>query len=149
MLAALAWDGGTLTGDLALGLGGLERDATLRSQVLISLFTDRRAAPDDPLPEPGTDRRGWVGDALATIEGDRIGSRLWLLRRAKQTEETRVRAIGYVREALAWLIEDRLAVRVDVDAAWLRTGTLGCRVKITLTEGGVERLDVDLPVGGR
>lgn len=146
-MLALGWDGERMAGDLVLGAGGLGQDGTLRTAVLLSLFTDRRARADDPLPEPGASRRGWVGDALATVEGDRFGSRLWLLKRAKATAETARRAEDYCREALGWLVEDELAARVAVSAQWIAPGTLGARIEITLTDGGVERLDLRLLTG--
>lgn len=111
--------------DLATGDSGLLREDTLYSAVIISLLTDRRAAADDVLPDAPvrngplpSDRRGWCGDALSEISGDRIGSRLWLLQREKQTEETRRRAIDYAREALQWMIDDGDVLRFDIDASW-------------------------------
>jgi len=55
----------------------------LARAVIISLFTWRRANPDDVLPA-GDDRQGWFGDTFAEVRGDRIGSRLWLLSRPEQ-----------------------------------------------------------------
>lgn len=123
------------TADLVLGPSGLVRDDSLKTAVILSLFTDRRAGPDDAA---GNDRRGWVGDALAS-DGDRWGSRLWLLRRDKQIEETRRRAIDYAQEALAWLVDDGIAASVAVEAEWIRPTALGLTVSITLTAGSAER----------
>jgi phage gp46-like protein len=61
------------------------------------------------------DRRGWWADEFAAVEGDRIGSRLWLLDRSKRTNETVLRAKQYVREALAWMLEDKVVASIDVD----------------------------------
>jgi phage gp46-like protein len=83
--------------------------------VLLSLFTDRRAETDDVPPSgDNRDRRGWWGDQFATIEGDRIGSRLWLLDRSKRINDTVLRAKEYVLEALAWMLEDRVVASIDV-----------------------------------
>lgn len=146
-MLAIDWNNELMSGDLVVGGSGLGRDDSLRTAVLLSLFSDARARADDPLPD-GSDRRGWVGDALADDAGDRFGSRLWLLAREKQTEETRRRAEDYAREALDWLIEDRLAVRIDVTATWIRASTLGLEIAIHLTTGGVERHAAALPIGG-
>lgn len=116
-------------------------ETTLETAVIVSLLTDRRAAADDALPDaPSTagiippDRRGWCGDAF---DPDRpIGSRLWLLQREKQTEETRRRAIFYAREALQWLVDDSHAVSISVSAEWAVGGRLNMRVVISLPEGG-------------
>jgi len=124
------WNSELLTGDVVVGPNGLHDDTGLLTPVLLSLFTDGRAKADDPLPHGAADRRGWVGDALDD-EGDRYGSRLWLLRREKETEETRRRAVEYATEALQWLIRKGMAAHVGVDAAWVARGLLRITVKIT------------------
>jgi len=149
-MIAIEFDGTRLIGDLKLGAAGLEQDDDLTTCVLVSLFTDRRARADDPLPAgAGDDRRGWLGDALATIEGDRIGSRLWLLKREKQTNETKRRAITYCREALAWLIDDNLATQIDIAAEWLpdRDGILGVDIVVRRPDGSTHRQSVAVGIG--
>lgn len=84
--------------------------------VIISLFSWRRANPDDSAPTP----MGWWGDTYPTVTGDRIGSRLWLLGREKITNNTLNRARDYATEALQWLIDDGVAARVEASA--VRTG---------------------------
>ncbi len=121
---ALLWNDALFGADLALVDGQLVTDDGLRTAVIISLFTDRRAGPDDELPEDGADRRGWWGDDIAEMPGDLIGSRLWLLRRAKFTSANINRARDYAREALAWLVEDGVAASVEVEAAGIRPDTL-------------------------
>lgn len=114
-------DPATLDGDwLMNGAGDLSGDAGLRTAIILSLFSDRTAAADDALPDPrDADRRGWWGDiGLDGAGPDPIGSRLWLLTRAKSTEETRRRAELYVREALAWMLADGVAAGIDVRAEW-------------------------------
>lgn len=81
--------------------------------VIISLFSWRRANPDDNAPEP----MGWWGDTYPTVAGDRIGSRLWLLGREKITNEMLNRARDYATEALQWLIDDGVAARVDIESS--------------------------------
>jgi len=128
-MIALGWDQTRAEGALLIERSGrVARDATLAGAIILSLFLDRRAAPDDPLPPGTTDRRGWLGDALSPRPGDRFGSRLWLLAREKQSEETRLRAEEYAAEALAWLVEDGLAERVEVTAIWVRAQTLLLRI---------------------
>ncbi len=127
--------------DLETGMTGLVKEDGLNTAVLISLLTDRRAEPDDRLPTDdgrtsiiGADRRGWAGDALDTDY--RIGSRLWLLVREKQTEETRRRAESYCREALQWMIDDGIASAIAIDAQWAGLGRLDAGIVIDLIEGG-------------
>jgi phage gp46-like protein len=110
---ALLFDANTLLADLGISGGGLTMDPGLDTAVIISLFTDRRAEPDDPIDplSPTGDLRGWAGDLLAE-PGDRIGSRLWLLRRAKMTDETISLVKAYAEEALQWLVDDGVATQV-------------------------------------
>jgi len=132
-MIALDWGQASLTPDLAMApSGAIAREDGLRTAILLSLFLDARAGAEDPLPDPlNRDRRGWVGDALAPTAGDRIGSRLWLLAREKQTEATRLRAEIYAREALAWMVEEGLARAVSVSASWASRGQLALRIQVT------------------
>lgn len=127
---ALSFDGSTLTADLLFDGFSLVTDDSLRTAVVISLFSDRRAVDDDRLPDGGNDRRGWWADTFAPIEGDRIGSRLWLLSREKQLREVVARAEEYAREALEWLIEDGVAASLVVTGSIPRTGWLRLDVEI-------------------
>lgn len=99
---------------------GLTEDEGLQTAVIISLFTDRRAEVADlPADATGHDRRGWWGDSFAEVEGDRIGSRLWLLAREKKTQATLLKARDFAKEALAWLLDDGIARGVIVATSWM------------------------------
>ncbi|WP_137860804.1 phage GP46 family protein [Variovorax sp. 3P27G3] len=111
--------------DVRIACGDLVAVNELSTAVFISLFTDRRANEDDVLPD-GTDPRGWWADAM---EGQRIGSRLWLLERARNLPEVMHLAEEYALEALAWLIEDRVAKKVTATAAAVG----GCKNVLALT----------------
>lgn len=112
---ALKWNAEAQAADVFLAGADLGGDDDLTTAVIISLFTWRRARPDDVLPDFIGDRKGWFGDTLADVDGDQIGSRLWLLAREKITTETIARAREYCVEALQWLIADKVASRVDVE----------------------------------
>lgn len=117
-------------GDIQLNGYDLAADDGLTTAVIISLFTDRRAEDDDPLPA-GADRRGWWADAFPEMPNDKIGSRLWLLYREKQTQSVVNRAREYAEEALQWLIDDGIAKAVIVTAEIVRSGVLGLSIQIT------------------
>lgn len=130
--------------DLVFRAGTLALDRTVATPAIAALVCDRRARTDDPLPMPAAPllepdtlnpRRGWCGDALDR-EGRRIGSRLWLLVRALETEGTRRRAEFYAREALAGFAETGL----EVTAAWLRRGVLRLRCRIGRDEVEIARV---------
>lgn len=131
---ALVWDETRGDADLAIIDNDLASDAGMETAILLSLFTDRRAQPDD-LPPSGdpNDRRGWWADQFADTEGDLIGSRLWLLDRAKATNETALRAREYALEALQWLIDDGVAVSIDVATSIIALPGPQRRMLITVT----------------
>lgn len=110
---ALVWSGSSC--DLAMIDGDLASDRGLDTAVLLSVFADRRAGVDDVPPSGDPrDRRGWWADEFAADEGDLIGSRLWLLDRGKRTAGTARLAESYVREALAWMLEDGVVSSLEV-----------------------------------
>lgn len=136
--AALIFDPDTRRADLQLGGDGdLVLDETPVTPMLISLGSDRRAEPDDELPD-GVDalnaqtsfvaRRGWAGDGLDLL-GRRIGSRLWLLNRAKQTESARRFVEIWAEESLAWVF-DETGRRAEIEAQWLRANVLALRAAV-------------------
>lgn len=119
MSISLTHQNGTL--DLSIAAGDLATDDGLETAVVISLFTDRRAASTDPLPTGETDRRGcWMDatlDDLGTGQADAgIGSLLWLLNREKTLTSVLDRARQYAEQALAWLVSDKIAESVSVTA---------------------------------
>ena len=79
---------------------------------LISLFSWRKSNDDDGVNIPN--RQGWWGDTFASETNDRIGSRLWLLRREKLTDDVVARAREYAEESLQWMIDDALASAINV-----------------------------------
>jgi phage gp46-like protein len=130
---AITWSADGYSADWTLLPGGELLEAPpLVTAVYVSLFTDRRAGRDDKLPPGETDRRGWWGDLL---DDQPIGSRLWLLRRAKRLPETLRLAQDYMREALAWLISDSIAARIDVAAAWQGASRLTGTIVIHRQDG--------------
>ncbi|MCW3644120.1 phage GP46 family protein [Burkholderia cenocepacia] len=121
----LSWDSATNHADWVLAGADLLAGSDLASAVLISIFTDREASADDVIPDGSTDRRGWWADDNVSI-----GSRMWLLKRAKQTTQTAQRAYDYLAEALQWLIDDGVAGRIEITTQWVRRGVLGARVVV-------------------
>ncbi|QBY56158.1 phage GP46 family protein [Cupriavidus oxalaticus] len=109
------------------------RESMLQRAVVISLFTWRRAESSDRLDDD--ERMGWWGDSYPTLANDRIGSRLWLLRREKITRETLLRAEEYAREALQWLLDDGLAAAIDVQLQRVDNARVNLRVTLTYAAG--------------
>lgn len=132
------WNRDLSRGDWALSGVDLKTGSDLESAILISLFTDREANPDDDIPDGSGDPRGWVGDQ---DQPHKIGSRLWLLARAKQTTETLQRASDYIGEALQWLIDDGVVARFDITVEWTRPSMLGAQVIAYQPDGSATALN--------
>lgn len=117
----------------------MTREDLLRRSVTISLFTWRRAGPDDPVDD--SDRQGWWGDCVPSVAGDQIGSRLWLLARRTLVAQTLQDAQAYAEEALAWLLDDQIVTAVTV--AVERQGNDRMNLRVTLTEQNGETLELN------
>lgn len=113
--------------DWQITAGALAAEHDIKTAVMISLFTDRRADEGDALPDPRGSKRGWWADALT---GRPIGSRLWLLSREKQLNEVVRRAREYAEEALAWLVTENVARSVTVEAGVANGNVLGLVVEV-------------------
>lgn len=104
----LVWENGKA--DILLNANGddLQQDFDLKTAVVVSLFSDARAATRD-LPSIDADPRGWWNAE--------IGSLLWLLSREKTIPVNLEKGIVYIRNALNWLIEQGIASKIDVSGA--------------------------------
>lgn len=116
-----------------------DQTVALHRAAVISLLTWRRAGADDPLDD--AERYGWWGDSFPSQADDRIGSRLWLLRRRSLTAQTERDARDYAREALQWLLDDGRVTAVEISTQ-RAIDRLDMRVLLTTPEG--ERVPVQL-----
>ncbi|EIP2837907.1 phage GP46 family protein [Salmonella enterica] len=130
---AIVWRSGH--GDLVLNGTDLLTDGSIETAVIISLFTDRRAQPSDPVPDGTTDRRGWWADSFRKRP---IGSRLWLLSREKTLASVVERTAAYADEALAWLKPAGLVTSVTCTAARVAHDRLRLSVSLVMP-GGARR----------
>ena len=103
--------------------GTLDDTQALATAVCVALGTNALAAPDDVLPDPdGSDRCGWWGDLDAELiwNGWPIGSKLWLMRRAKITPvsaregATLVLIEDYIRMAMQPFVDRKICSAFDV-----------------------------------
>lgn len=94
--------------------GDLLTEQGLETAVLISLFSDQRINEEE-LPPGLISKRGWWGDLFADFEGDKIGSKIWILDRSKNSLETLAQLETYAKECLAWMITDGVASSIEVE----------------------------------
>jgi phage gp46-like protein len=111
--------------------GAIVQDQSIVTNVIVSLFTDKR----DPnaLPE---DARGFWGD-------DEIGSLRWTIKREKQTDDILNRFIQYDTEALDWLRVAGLVSAINITALWVARGVLQENITLTLSDGSRSRFQLE------
>ncbi|CFQ55655.1 GP46 family protein [Yersinia frederiksenii] len=111
----------------------------LTRAVIISLFTWRRADPDDDSEQP----MGWWGDSYPTIQNDRIGSRIYLLQRTTLTSKTVELARGYLEQALAWLKDDGVVSRIAINVQRRGTDILTAEITLYRNDGSSQLITFD------
>jgi phage gp46-like protein len=128
----------------------LETDEGLQTAVLLSLLTWCRADGEDPVSDP-TDLRGWWGDSFADTEGDRFGSKLWIVQNMPASAETLALAKKYTEEALQWMLDDGLVADISVEleiqdrpTGKVLAGRIGLRKPEELAVSFVQMWDVSL-----
>lgn len=119
--------------------GLLDETNELITAILVAMNTDAKASPSDALPDPrSTDLRGWWGDLdAATIwNGWPLGSKLWLLTRAKIVDQnaregaTIARAEAYLSACLQPFVTAGICSSFTVKAWQENIQAIYARVKI-------------------
>jgi phage gp46-like protein len=88
----------------------LEIDRSLRTPILLSLFTEGRLQPEDV--QQGAPVGGWWGDSFSDVSGWELGGRLFFVSRGKATSGALKLIEQQTLAQLQWLIEDGLAETV-------------------------------------
>lgn len=131
---ALTWNPASGKADLGMNGPDLATDAGLTTAVIVSLFTDRLADEGDGIPDGTSDRRGFWGDEAfqqpGVVPAYLTGSKLWLLDRALQTQDTLNKAQDYAKQALQWMIADGVAGSVEAVATFPRQGWIELFIEI-------------------
>ena len=132
------WDTTAQRGDWIIASGALASGHDVETAVLMSLFTDRLCDTDDIIPDAPpsglSDRRGWWGDTDPKYP---IGSRLWLLDRAKGPANVASRAEDYAREALQWMLDDGVVAKFTITATWIPKNQITLQVVSYRADGSV------------
>lgn len=113
--------------DIETGETDLSTVDGLETTVVVLLFTDARAAPEEV--RAVDKRRGWVGNILRSRE---LGGMLWLVSQAKNTREIRNRIINWAENSLQPLVDENLATSVvaTADVQGVRGILLSIRIEV-------------------
>jgi phage gp46-like protein len=129
--------------DIAVDTDGIydlvidETDRDLRTvsgyetSVMCSIFSDRRAARDE-IADPWR-RRGWIGNLLSERPGDSYGSGIWLYEQRRGTSDVLTAIEHEARQALDWMIEDRLVLGIEAQATYNPANRI-MRITMTATD---------------
>jgi len=91
------------------------------TSITVSLFADARATQSQ-VPRSEL-RRGWWGNQFAKdFPLSEVGSKLWLLNQARNTQDTLNNAIDFARNSLQWLVDNNHAESVNVTGAFTING---------------------------
>lgn len=122
--------------EMVLADRDVEREPSLETEALIVLSTDREADVNDALPDDNGYKGGWWADAIPLTPTIKIGTRLWLLKRAKVDNELASRAKEYVEEGFAYWLTDGIAQEVQVTTELVQNATtqLLINIKVVRTD---------------
>jgi len=93
--------------DVVIENGDLIKEDGFETAILISLFSDAY------VKEPGKlfrEKRGWWAEKLFNKEN---GSKWWILERSNITRQTLRLMEQYGKDALQWMIDDGIAVKIE------------------------------------
>lgn len=115
--------------------GDFSTDQTLDTYILIALFEEVRATSTE-IPQANL-RRGWLGNE--TTPDFQQGSKAWLFEQDRITG-SRLAELGVViRNALQPLIDDGLAINVDVETPFLKDGKVSVFINLFRDGSRVDR----------
>lgn len=126
-----------------LNRGGLSATRAIESAIVIQLFTDKRMPADHPLRKyvDDDDLRGWWGDGVdvrTDLGESEMGSLLWVLARAPLTEDIRRWTETLAEQALATLVAQRVAARIDCVAVMAPViGRMDLLIKVYRSDGSL------------
>lgn len=107
--------------DISIENGDFALVDSFDTSLIVSLMTDARA--DQSQVFRSELRRGWWGNQFG-VEPDsfQIGSLLWLLFQARNTQNTLNSAIDYAQNSLQWLVDDGNADSVSASGDFTPNG---------------------------
>lgn len=112
----------------------IDSSTGIEHAVLQSVLNWSKAQTNDSI-EPHQSKQGWWANEF--LSG--VGCRDWTLARSKQTNETLARAKHYTEQALQWLITEKIATKITVDAGFSNERLVRI-IKITLKDQSTKEI---------
>lgn len=115
--------------------GDISTAQTLDTYILMSIFEEVRATPAE-VPESNK-RRGWIGNE--STPGFEQGSKAWLFEQERITGSVLAELGVVIRNGLQRLIDDGIAVSVEVETPFLRNGKVCVNINLGRDGSKVDR----------
>ncbi len=116
--------------DLAIENGDFAKDLSLKTNILMSIFSEARASDEQITGRK--DKKGWLGDLNSMIP---IGSLLWLQSQSRLDQLTLNNIITETRKALQWLIDKGYASKIFITGDIVPKRGFDINVKLTTSTG--------------
>lgn len=101
--------------------GQPEMDTGLQNAVFLSLFT----------------RPDWIGNALAESDSEKYNADFQQILTRRLDNQTRLDAISYAKQALDWMIAEKVVKSISVIAEIPKTGFLAIEINLEQNEKSV------------
>lgn len=115
--------------DAVIEDGDFANEPGFDTSIWVSLFTDARA--DESQVVKAENRRGWLGNIVSEVEDRELGGLLWLIEQRRLNQDTLNEVLDYCRKSLSWIVEDNVALKIEVDGNIVPKR--GMEVYITIT----------------
>ena len=117
--------------DVSFENGDFKTVDSFDTSLTVSLFADARASQSQ-VPRSEL-RRGWWGNQFdKDYPLFELGSLLWLLYQARNTQDTLNSAIDFAKNSLQWLVDNNHAESVNVTGAFT---TVGITLTVVIDRG--------------
>jgi len=115
--------------------GDISTAQNLDTAILMSIFEEVRATSSE-VPDSNL-RRGWIGNE-STPDFEQ-GSKTWLFEQERITGSVLAELGVVVRNGLQWLIDDEIAVSVEVEQPFIKNGKVVVNINLGRDGSPVDR----------
>lgn len=117
--------------------GDISTGETLDTAILMSILEEVRASASEV--QESNRRRGWLGNEQNDDPDFEQGSKSWEFEQERLTGSVLAELGTVIRNSLQWLIDDDIAVSVDVQQPSLRNGKVVVEIDLGRDGSPIER----------
>jgi len=117
--------------------GDLKSDNSFDTDIYMSVFCDKRA--DSSEIARSELRRGWEGDVVSVLEGYELGSKVWIDKQSRWTQDTVNNIVADFEDALTHFVDTEKATRISVKGKRLAIGKIQVDVVFYIDNNEIEK----------